>query len=99
MNDDEVTAWDCTAKHGFHGKMMYTLVYEGQNVLTGGSAIRRQVLKFGDDLIHSEQDQATLQDDCLQIKVYRIEHRQRVRDLEEGLGRVNIKGVRPDGIW
>lgn len=99
VNGNEVTAWDCTAKHGFHGKMMYTLVYEGQNVLTGGSAIRRQVLKFGDDLIHSEQDQATLQDDCLQINVYRIEHRQRVRDLEEGLGRVNIKGVRPDGIW
>lgn len=98
LNGNEVTAWDCTSKHGFHGKMMYTLVHEGQEAVAGKAAIRRQVLKFGDELPHYEQDPAVFPDDYIQINVHRIEHRQRIRDLEEGLGSVNIENLRPDGI-
>jgi hypothetical protein len=98
VNGKEVTAWDCTSKHGFHGKMMYTLVHEGQDAVTGKSAIRRQALKFGDELARSEQDPTVFPDDCIQINVHRIEHRQRLTDLEEGLGGVNIENLRPDGV-
>lgn len=98
MNGKEITAWDCTAKHGFHGKMMHTLVHEGQDIMTGNAAIRRQALKFGDDLLHSEQDQPVPLDDCLQVNVHRIEHRQRIKQPEEGVGRVHVESVRPDGI-
>jgi hypothetical protein len=77
---------------------MYTLVHEDPNSITGKSAIRRQALKFGDELPHSEQDQTAFQDDCIQVNVHRVEHRQRVEVLEEGLGRMDIKDVRLDGI-
>ena len=93
-----MTSWDCTSKHGFHGKMMYTLVHEGQHPVTGKPAMRRQALKFGDELSHVEQDQSVFHDDCIQVNVHRIEHRQRIRDLEEGLGRVHLEDTRPDGV-
>ncbi|KAK5046841.1 hypothetical protein LTR84_007195 [Exophiala bonariae] len=98
VNGKEVTSWDCTAKHGFHGKMMHTLVNEGLDAMSGHAAVRRQALKFGDDLPRSELGQTVMLDDCLQVNVHRIEHRQRIRDLEEAIGSVTVESVRPDGI-
>lgn len=78
--------------------MMYTLVHEGHDAVTGKAAIRRQALKFGGELPRAEQDQRAFHDDCIQINVHRIEHRQRIKNLEEGLGRVHIDNPRPDGV-
>ena len=42
VNDVTVTGWDCTSKHGYHGKMMYNLVAEGRQIVQKtGFEIRR----------------------------------------------------------
>ncbi|KAK4943568.1 hypothetical protein LTR10_016862 [Elasticomyces elasticus] len=96
INGKVITAWDCTAKHDFHGKMMYNLVNDGTDPLTGGLAVRRQALRFGDGL--EDRHVGELDDDLIQINVYRIEHRRRIRDLEQGLGSVDVKSTTADGL-
>lgn len=96
LNGKAITSWDCTAKHGFHGKMMYNLVNECTDPYTGQSMVRRQALRFGDGL--EESDRGGSDEDLVQIDVYRIEHRKRLRDLEEGLGSVDIKSTKADGL-
>ena len=96
MNGRVVTAWDCTAKHGFHGKMMYNLVHEGADEVTGQAVVSRQALRFGDGL--EERERGSLDDDCIQINVHRIEHRKRIRELEQGLGLVDINNSNADGL-
>ncbi|KAI1629185.1 hypothetical protein EDD37DRAFT_40008 [Exophiala viscosa] len=96
INGKVITAWDCTAKHDFHGKMMYNLVNDGTEPLTGGLAVRRQALRFGDGL--EDRQVGELDDDLIQINVYRIEHRKRIRDLVQGLGSVDVKSTTADGL-
>ncbi|EXJ64387.1 hypothetical protein A1O7_00723 [Cladophialophora yegresii CBS 114405] len=86
VNGMVVTSWDCTAKHGFHGKMMYNLVHEGRG------QVKRQALKFGDGIGNGQGE------DIMSVHVYRIEKRVRVREIEEGTGRVNIGAPRTDGL-
>lgn len=96
VNGQSVIAWDCTARHGFHGKMMYNLVKEGTDPLTGESLVRRQALRFGDGL--EEGERSGLDEDLIQINVYRIEYRKRMRDLRQGLGLVDIDSNSADGL-
>ena len=96
VNGNAVTAWDCTAKHGFHGKMMYNLVNEGPGPTTGQPMVRRQALRFGDGL--EDRERSGLDNDLIQINVYRIEHRKRMRNLEQGLGLVDISSKHADGL-
>ncbi|KAH0844175.1 hypothetical protein FOPE_08773 [Fonsecaea pedrosoi] len=84
INGKVVTSWDCTAKHGFHGKMMYNLVSEGLDPDSGRAVLKTQALRFGDGLEDGER--GGHDEDIVQINVHRIEHRKRVRDLEPGLG-------------
>lgn len=86
INDMVVTSWDCTAKHGFHGKMMYNLVSEGNRI------VNRQALRFGDGIGDGHGA------DVVQINVYRVEKRVRVKDIEEGIGKVVMKSAKPDGL-
>jgi hypothetical protein len=86
INDVVVTSWDCTAKHGFHGKMMYNLVCEGRQ------GFSRQALRFSDGVEGSEKD------DVVQINVYRIEKRVKIRNVDPGVGRVKIRSGRVDGL-
>ncbi|ETI28320.1 hypothetical protein G647_00769 [Cladophialophora carrionii CBS 160.54] len=86
VNDKVVTSWDCTAKHGFQGKMMYNLVHEG------GGQVKRQALKFGDGMGNRQGE------DVMRVHVYRVEKRVRVREIEQDTGRVNIGACRPDGL-
>ncbi len=96
LNGKMVTAWDCTAKHDFHGKMMYNLVNEGTNPATGEAVVRRQALRFGDGL--EERESGDLDDDMIQINVHRIEHRRRIRELQQDLGPVDISSTSADGL-
>lgn len=96
LNSQVVTAWDCTAKHDFHGKMMYNLVNEGTDALTTEPLVRRQALRFGDGL--EDHQVGELDDHLIQINVYRIEHRRRIRDLQPGVGATDIKSTTADGL-
>ncbi|KIW73174.1 hypothetical protein PV04_01312 [Phialophora macrospora] len=86
VNDATVTSWDCTARHGFQGKMMYNLVHEGRG------QVKRQALKFGDGIGDGQGE------DVVRFHIYRIERRVRVREIEEGIGRVNSHAPRADGL-
>ncbi|KIV89333.1 hypothetical protein PV10_08908 [Exophiala mesophila] len=98
VNDNPVTAWDCTEKQGYHGKMMYTLVYEGQHLVTGQDIIRSRYLKFGDELDHPYQEDKSFKEDCVQINVHRIEHRQRVKGLQPDRDPATVGSQRGDGL-
>ncbi|KAJ9496875.1 hypothetical protein LTR96_000366 [Exophiala xenobiotica] len=95
INGKAITAWDCTARHGFHGKMMYNLLNEGPDPVTGEGLVRRQALRFGDGIENRDRE---LDDDLIQINVYRIEHRKRIRDLQLGLGAVAINTTSAEGL-
>ena len=86
VNNAAVTGWDCTTKHGFHGKMMYNLVSEGRQLF------KRQALRFGDGIEDGNRE------DVVQINIYRVGKRVRIRDVEEGTGRIDIKTSRVDGL-
>ncbi|KIX06175.1 uncharacterized protein Z518_04149 [Rhinocladiella mackenziei CBS 650.93] len=75
---------------------MYNLVNEGADSITGQSVVRRQAFKFGDGL--GEQRRTGLDNDLIQINVHRIEHGNRIRDLQQGLGLVDINGTNADGL-
>ncbi|KIW15292.1 hypothetical protein PV08_05337 [Exophiala spinifera] len=96
INGKMVISWDCTAKHDFHGKMMYNLVNEGADAVTGESLVRREAFRFGDGL--EDRDRRDLDDDMIQINVHRVEHRQRVRDLHQGFGAVDINTTSAEGL-
>jgi hypothetical protein len=86
VNGATITSWDCTARHGFHGKMMYNLVHEGSG------QVKRQALKFGDGIGDGQGE------DVVRFHVHRIERRVRVREIEEGVGSVNPNTPRADGL-
>ncbi|EXJ85571.1 hypothetical protein A1O1_05936 [Capronia coronata CBS 617.96] len=113
LNNKVVTAWDCTAKHGFHGKMMYNLVVDGDggDPAAGELGVRRLALRFGDGVVGQAGHDVSKtgkgvdrhtrdgwQEDVIQINVHRIEHRRRVRDLQPGLGFVDVNGNQGDGL-
>ncbi|KAJ4511736.1 hypothetical protein HRR83_004225 [Exophiala dermatitidis] len=95
VNGKAVAAWDCTARHGFHGKMMYNLVVENDGTLVedGGVGVRRQSLRFGNGRAGSGSEQ-----DIIEVNVHRIEHRRRVRNLPPGLGAVEVGGNHTEGL-
>ncbi|EXJ70179.1 uncharacterized protein A1O5_06247 [Cladophialophora psammophila CBS 110553] len=96
INGRAITSWDCTFKHGFHGKMMYNLVSEGVDPDTGDAVVKRQALRFGDGL--DDRERGGQDEDLIQINVHRIEHKKRVRDLEPGLGQADAASANADGL-
>lgn len=76
VNGKIVTSWDCTAQHGFHGKTVYNLALEGFDEDTGIPMIKRQALTF--NAASSDEPSTNLMEDYIEIRVYRIEHRQRL---------------------
>lgn len=79
-----MTTWDCTEKHDYHGKAMYNIICDKMEEETGQPHMVRQALAFsGVTDEHAEPDS---QADVAEIRVYRIEHRQRDRQLEAGAG-------------
>jgi hypothetical protein len=90
-----ITSWDCTEKHDYHGKMMYNLVCESKDSISGDAQIVRQALKFSE--VDAEADPAENQD-VLEVRVHRIEHRQRVRQMNVGLGKSSTPHKVENGI-
>jgi hypothetical protein len=74
-NKQIVTSWDCNGKHGYHGKMAYNLQYIGNNNFTGMPLVKRQAFKFS--ATDRNKDVSPF-DDCIEIRVHRVEHRQRI---------------------
>lgn len=68
---------DCTAKHTYHGKVAYSLhvVKSGHY---GGRAVVQNSLMFS--VPEGRQSPAT-RDDCIEIRVHRIQKRRRIRQL------------------
>ncbi|KIW78201.1 hypothetical protein Z517_08034 [Fonsecaea pedrosoi CBS 271.37] len=95
INGKVVTSWDCTAKHGFHGKMMYNLISEGLDPDSGRAVLKTQALRFGG---LEDGERGGHDEDIVQINVHRIEHRKRVRDLEPGLGETGSVSDNADGL-
>lgn len=84
-----ITSWDCTEKHDYHGKMMYNLSSEDNHPqLGGGVNILRQALKFASDVADDVQPNA--QKDVVEVRVHRIEHRKRVRDLCQEMSKIDF---------
>lgn len=81
-NGQVVTSWDCTAKHGYHGKTIYSIEFIGIDSLTGAPLVRRHAFKFSSRYL-KEEDVGPF-DDCIEFRVHRIEHRQRI-PLESSL--------------
>jgi hypothetical protein len=91
-----VTSWDCTEKHDYHGKMMYNLSVQTEG-FSGEEAIVRQALKFTSDL-DSENGSTISENNVAEVRVYRIEHRRRIRDLGTELGAMRVSDHADSGI-
>jgi len=75
LNGNIITSWDCTAKHGYHGKTTYNLHCEDKDDLTDQTIVKRQAFKFSS----LETRPPGMFDDCVELRVYRVEHRKRIR--------------------
>lgn len=75
---------------------MYNLVSEGVDPRTGEPVVRRQALRFGDGL--EEHERGAMDEDWIQINVHRIEHKKRIRELQAGLGLVDVDSAKADGL-
>ena len=96
-NGQTVTSWDCTAKHGYHGKTTYNIQYIGNDNFTGMPLVKRQAFKFSPQSLK----EVGAFDDCIEVRVHRIEHRQKV-PLEESnvpYGHISGKVDKGAGLW
>ena len=92
-----ITSWDCTERHDYHGKMMYSLTGEDNHPdLGGGINIVRQALKFASNVEDNVQPNA--QKDVIEIRVHRIEHRKRIRDLYQEMSKINTTSKPEDNL-
>ena len=96
INGRPVTNWDCAAKHDYHGKMMYNLSLEDMDPKTGEAQVIRQAMHFAPE-IEAEQ-QLHEGSDVIEVKVHRIEYRQRIRNMEVGLGQTQIGNMSHNGL-
>ena len=69
-----ITSWDCTAKHCYQGKTTYDIQYIGDDNSTGMPLVKRQAFKFSS----VNRKEVGPFEDCLEVSVHRIEHRQRI---------------------
>jgi hypothetical protein len=91
-----VTSWDCTEKHDYHGKMMYNLSVQTEG-FSGEEAFVRQALKFASDL-EPETESTTSDKNVAEIRVYRVEHRKRIRDIGIELAAMRVSDHADGGI-
>ena len=67
--------------------MMYNLVCENKKDESETVEMVRQALKFSEADPEAEPSK---QQDVIEIRVHRIEHRQRLRQIEVGFGRAGL---------
>jgi hypothetical protein len=73
-NGKVFTSWDCTTQHDYKGTATYALKYLGNHPQTGQPIVEREAFHFAADMPHHVGPF----DDCIEVKVYRIEHRGRL---------------------
>ena len=73
-NDQIVTNWDCTSEHEYKGKVGYNIEYVGKDLSNGLPLVKRRAFKFA----HKARESIGPLDDYLELRIYRVEHRQRV---------------------
>ena len=80
-NGQAITSWDCTAKCGYAGKMSYALEVLSAHQLD----VRRRAMRFGSERTSAEEAKLGMkvEDDCLEVRVCRIEKRKRIRIDED----------------
>lgn len=91
-----VTSWDCTEKHDYRGKMMYNLSVDDDG-FSGEITIIRQALKFTSEL-ESVMGSDILHKNVIEIRVHRIVHRKRVRDVNADPAATSSAKASEDGI-
>ena len=97
-NSQVVTSWDCTAKHGYRGKTVYNIKYIGNDNFTGMPLVKRQAFRFSPTV----SNETSPFDDCIEIRVHRVEHRQRValHTPSNPAGDVQaVENTAGDGFW
>lgn len=79
VNGQTATAWDCTEKHGYHGKMIYMLEKTETPQAWPRTSVQRKGFRFcnQEDVDEGEEDSSS---NCLAVHVHRIEHRKRIRN-------------------
>lgn len=76
INEQFITSWDCTSKHGYHGKATYLLSHSLDTF--GEQQLQRSGFRFTNQ--EEENDRRTrVSNDCIEIRIHRIEHRQRIK--------------------
>jgi hypothetical protein len=85
-NGEVFTSWDCTAKHDYQGRTTFALKYLGAHPQTGQPVIERQAFRFTTE----NPSNFGPFDDCVEIRVHRIEHRVRIP--------VETANARPDDV-
>ncbi|KAK5106631.1 hypothetical protein LTS08_000752 [Lithohypha guttulata] len=77
INGENITNWDCTTKHDYHGKAMCSL-----QTIEYGSFKQRAVLQ-NVFMFSSEEQSASpnTKDHNFEIRVHRVQQRRRVREL------------------
>ncbi|KPI36749.1 uncharacterized protein AB675_11828 [Cyphellophora attinorum] len=79
-----MTSWDCVEKHEYCGKTMYNIICDDKHDIRGAPHMIRQAASFNSAFDgEADPDEKT---DVVEIRVYRIEHRQRIRDFDIGTG-------------
>ena len=96
FNDTVITTWDCTEKHDYYGKMMYNLVCEGKDERYRDADVVRQALRFSSEV--EDDAEPSKKKDVIEVRVYRIEHRQRIRSVDAGLGRATAGNKPTDNL-
>ena len=102
-NDDTVTSWDCTAKHLYRGKASYSLRVLGVDAYSGLPMVKREAFAFADGSGGHVGSGAVAEglDDCIQVRVYRVEKRKRMpiaAEMEGGAGGVEAMRGRGRGF-
>lgn len=82
-NGKVFTSWDCTAKHQYQGRTTYALKYLCFHPQTGQQIVERQAFRFSTEPSGCPGPF----DNCIEVRVYRIEHRIRL-----SLGEADIQG-------
>jgi hypothetical protein len=85
-NGEVFTSWDCTSKHNYQGRTTFALKYLGTHPQTGQPVIERQAFRFSTE----SPSYVGPSDDCIEIRVHRVEHRERLP--------LEAAGVRSDEV-
>ncbi|RMZ92241.1 hypothetical protein DV736_g524, partial [Chaetothyriales sp. CBS 134916] len=82
FNERVITSFGCGRENSYRGKMMYNLIAQGQDSLLGGIPIVRQALFFCSEI----EDRPGRKEDIIEVRIHRVEHRKRIRQLQDGEG-------------